>query len=613
MTSMNISVFGRTMKFTPIAVAALFFLSVRPTRASAQQGKSSQPEFTRQDLLIVNFTPRAGADMKLGRNAGNALRSRIGRFVNGREVEIVDGNEIEWQMQRAGYDPDTIFAIHDIHSIGQLLRADEYVLGYVSNNSSGPRMSGELVLMRDERLRQPLQDAAAPKLDSAAQIFARSLAAARSQLTYERRCENNLREGRADDAIAVAREGVAAYPHSTIARTCLVWALRQRGSPSTEVLAVAQEILAIDSTSFHAIDAAAAALDSLRRRDQAAAMWLRLARTDTSNMDLALRVSLALFDGGNATRAEPFITAVSDAYPDDIRLVQQKWRIAYENKNWAHALAAAEVMLERDSVAKKDSTFYLRLATAYRAASRPYRAIEVLARSVAAFPNDPRLYSLYSQYIRAEADTVVPRGLALFPKSADLLAMNAKELRAKGKIAESLDATKKAVALDSTMTNGQLSVAQLEIELGRPDSALAALHRALATGDDSALIAQFALAKGNSLYRAASGTKTSNDFGLAFRFLVFADTVRSSSQSKFLIGAAALGIAQSAVTEATKVADKVESCRLTRLSADMLPVARTGLQAGEGELAEAAKQSLDFLQQLDPYVTQQLTTNCSTP
>ena len=87
--------------------------------------------------------------------------------------------------------------------------------------------------------------------------------------------------------------------------------------------------------------------------------------------------------------------------------------------------------------------------------------------------------------------------------------MDAKDLRAHGKIAESLNATRRAVDLDSTMAQGRLMIAQLEMELGRPDSALVTMRRALAGGEDSAFVAEFALSKGNSLYRAANTTKTS--------------------------------------------------------------------------------------------------------
>lgn len=579
--------------------------------AHAQRGKKDAPEFTRQGLLIVNFTPGPGANMKLGRNAANDVRSRVGHLVNRREVDVIDGGEISYRMERAGYNPDTTYSHDDMRALGKFLRADEYLIGRVTNGPSGPTLTGELVLMRDEKLRQPLPATSAPKLDSAVSMFARAIVAARTQLTGQRRCENDLREGHGRQAIADAREGVTIYPRSTLARTCLMWAMRQMGTPHAEVLAVAREALAADSASFYALESAAIALDSLKQRDEAADMWLRLAQTDTNDVDLAIRVSYALFDGGNAKRAEPFVAHMMSRYPDDIRLVQQLWRIAYENKSWKNAIGAGETMLARDSAAVTDSTFFLRLANAYHSADMPYKAVETVARAVSAFKGDQRLYAAYAVYVRAEADTVVPRGLALFPKSADLLAMNAKDLRAKGKLAESLEATKQAVALDSTMKQGQLMVAQLELDLGRPDSALVSLHRAVAGGEDSTLVAQFALSKGNTLYRAANGTKTSADFGLALRYLAFADSIRSSQQSRFLLGAAALGVAQSAVTEAAKLADKSESCRLAKLSADMVPVARDGLQAGQELFADAAKQSLDFLnQQLDPYVGQQVTAYC---
>lgn len=376
---------------------------------------------------------------------------------------------------------------------------------------------------------------------------------------------------------------------------------------------VERAVLDVDSMSAHAVEEAAVALDSLHRTDAAGAMWLRLASTDTGNVDLALRISYSLLDGHNTKLAEPFLARVSRSHPDDLRLVQQLWRAAFENRSWRVAIGAAQVLLARDSVARGDSTFYLRIATAYHEVDEPYHAIETLAHGVSSFPGDARLYALYAQYVTTEADTVVPRGLSLFPRSAGLLAMNGKQLHAKGKLAEAVDATRQAIALDSTMSQGQLTVAQLEVELGRPDSALAALHRAIAVGEDTSLVAQFALAKGNSMYRAANGTKASADFAMALRFLAFADTVRATTQSKFLVGAAALGVAQSALTEATQVKDKAESCRLARLGADMIPLARNGLQAGQDAFGDAAKQSLEYLDQLDPYAAQALTSWCDKP
>jgi tetratricopeptide (TPR) repeat protein len=583
--------------------------------AGAQRAKKETPqqEFTRQGLLILNFFPRAGADMKLGRKAADAVRSRVWHLIDRKEVDVIDADDVAYRMERAGFNPETTFELRDIRSMGKYFRADEFVLASVTNGPSGPRLSGSLMLMRDDRLRQPLPDAAAPKLDSAAQIFARSVTAARAQLGPERRCENALREGSGLRAVEAARAGIAAFPRGAIVRTCLVWALRQNGAPAAEVLAEADTLLAIDSINPHALEAAAVSLDSLRRRDRAATYWLRLAATDTSDLDLAARVGYALLDGGNAARAEPYLVALSNAHPDDIRFVLEKWRAAFENKHWPLAIAAGETLLAQDSVSRRDSLFFYRLGFAYHSANDPIKSIETLAHGVSVFPKDARLYWLYTQYIKAEADTVLPRGLALFPQNADLLSLNATELRARGKVAEALAAAKQAVALDSGLARGQghLRIAQFEIELGQPDSALVALHAGLASGEDSSMVAMFAAAKGNTLYQAAaSGTKATADFATALRMLAFSDSVQTSGQSRFLVGAAALAVAQTALQQTMKLTDKVESCRLVRMATDVLPIARSGLHSDDSTFAQMAKPYLENLDPMDTYAQQQMKVVC---
>jgi tetratricopeptide (TPR) repeat protein len=602
----------RTCRTGRAFAAAIFATAVLSAPVAAQRGRNV-PEFTKQGLLVPDFFAGAGADLRFARRAGDAVRSRLGKLVNKREVELIDAGEMRYQLERAGYRPDMPIDLITIRSLMRHFRGDEYIVGTAINGSAGVRLRAELVLFRDERLRQPLAEVTAPRLEEAADQLAQAIHLARVQLIFQRRCENGLRDGKNSVALAAAREGVAAYSRSTITRTCLVWSLRSTQAPLTEILSVGREVLAIDSMSAHAMESTALALDSLRRSPEAAPYWLRLAQTDTGNMELATRVLFSLIDGGSSKAAEPFAVKVSDSHPDHLPLLQQKWRATYQNKSWARAIQAGEALLVKDSTAQRDSSFHLRLATAYKSFNRPYDAVATLARAVTKFPGDPKLYTLYTQYVKAEADTVVPRGLALFPNSAELVALNAKELRARGKLQESLEATRRAVALDSTLSQGELTVAQMEIDLGRPDSALVSLHRALARGEDSALVAGFALSKGNTLYRAANGTKTSNDFTLALRYLAFADSVKPSSQSHFLMGAAALGVAQSALTEAPKLTDKVESCRLARLGSDMMPVARAGLQAGQDVLPEAAKQSLEYLEQLNPYASQQIAVFCAAP
>jgi tetratricopeptide (TPR) repeat protein len=339
-------------------------------------------------------------------------------------------------------------------------------------------------------------------------------------------------------------------------------------------------------------------------------MWLRLAATDTTDLALTERVLVALVDGGNSRRAEPLAMRAWETHHGHLAILRQAWRITVRNRSWGPAIRAGEALLAQDSTARTDPSFFLRLATAYKSHDQPFKAIEIAARGVTAFPHDGRLYALYTQFVKAEADTAIGRGLARFPQNAELLALNARELRARGRLAESLEASRLALAADSTLPQGDLLVAQTEMDLGRPDSALVSLRRALARGEDTAAVAQFALGKGNTLYRAANGTKASGDFRLAARFLAFADSLRPLPTSRFLLGAAALGVVQSTLTEAPALGDKVRGCEYARSASEMLAVARAGLEAGREVAAEAAQRSLAYLEQLEPYARQQMAVFC---
>jgi tetratricopeptide (TPR) repeat protein len=592
------------------AIATLVLMGALAGLAGPAAAQKKGPEFTRQGLLISNFTPLGKADFGFGRKAGDEVRSRIAKLINKKEVDVVSGGDIRYQLMRSGMPEDTLLDESSLRTLGKLMRADEYLLGAVERGVKGVRLTGRLVLMRDPRMAEPIPPAAAPELDLAADQFGHALAAARSELVPQRRCENALRDGQPERALQFAREAVAAYPQGVLAHICLVWALRANGAPATEVLEAARKALAGDSLNPHGLENAATALDSLRRRDEAGPLWIRLAKTDTNNLELTQRVVYALMLDGNTRLAEPLIVRAADAHPDSLVLRRLEWRVTYENRHWPMAIRAGEALLATDSATTRDSVFTIRLASAYRANGDTYKALALAARGVVAFPGDVKLYTLYTQFVKSEADSVVPRGIALFPKSAELLAMNARELRARGQLAEALAATREALAVDSTLDRGELMIAQGEIELGRPDSALVALRRALARGEDSSMVAQFALGRGNALLKAANGTKSRDDFRLAMKFLALADTLRRTPQSAFLLGVAAYSITQSALAEAPKMTEKTQSCELSHLGAETLPVARAGLEAGQEVSPEAAKQFLDYLGQLEPYVQRQIDAFC---
>jgi tetratricopeptide (TPR) repeat protein len=564
---------------------------------------AQRQEFTTQGLLITTFE---GKDVKLAKAAADEVRGRVGKLTNRREVEVIHGNDIADVLFKAGFDENQPPELHVVRTLAKNFRADEFIRGSAERTPQGVRLTATLVLLRDERMIQPLPPAIGKDIDAAAAVLAASIRDARKQLIPQRRCENLLREDKADQAIQAAKEGVQLYPRAAIARVCLIAAYLRAGTPADIVVQTSRDVLEQAPQSYWALDAAAQAYDVLKDREHAAEMWLRLAATDTANVELTLRVVNAMAEHGNTLKAEPLIVRASLSNPDNLDLLRLRWRVLFANKAWDGATTAAERLFTIDSASRADSTFFLRFANAYKSNDQPLKALEMAAHGVALFPKDDRLYVLYTQLVRGESQIVIARGLERFPSSAELHVLQSQELKGKGKAEEALAASKKALELDSTLVHGFLQLAQAQSELGQLDSSYASLHRALGAREDSSLVGTFALSRGNALFRAANGTKNRPDFQLAMRWLAFADSVRSTVQSRFLLGAAALSIAQSAATEAPTT----KSCDLARQAGDLIPLATEKLTAGAEMAPDAARQYLAYLEQIAPIVQKQVEVLC---
>ena len=584
-----------------LSVATLLAMVWHPARNPL--GAQRQQEFTEQGLLVAPFK---SADRKLGNKVADEIRGRVEKAGNKRELEVIDEKAMTTALFNAGFPADMVPDLTQVRALSRYLRADEYLMGSVDRTPAGFRVSARLILARDVRMQQPLPDAVDPDAERAAARMASAVTEARRQLVPQRRCENHLREGRAAQAMDAAREGVRLYPRSTLARRCLLAAQLAIGTPADSILTVAGEMLRADSASFHALEGAAQAYDVLKNKDRAAEMWLRLQRSDTTDVELGERVVTALVLDGNSLKAQPLVTRLSDAMPEHLGLMRLRWQVLFANKSWKEASRVGGILLATDSLSVKDSTFFLRLATAYKSNGDAVRAVEIAARGLQQFPKDPRLFSTYVQLVRGEAVDGLTRGLAAFPQNAEFKVMQSQDLKVRGKAEESVDAMREALALDSTIQHGHLQLARAQAELGQNDSAFATLKRALSVGEDSALIAQFALARGNQLYRAANSTKMRPDYLLALRFLSLADSVRQSPQAKLLMGVTALSVAQSAATEAPKTKD----CELSRLSSDMIAIAQPNLAAGVELATEAVKQYQDYLTQLQPISAKQVEVFC---
>jgi len=564
----------------------------------------SAQEFVRQRLLVHNFESK---NVGLGRRAADKVNSVISRG-RGSGLELANRGEMLRKLEEAGFNPDSVLLPGEIRSLSRDYRTDEYVTGQVVEGpGKAVRLRGFLVLTRDSTLRQPIPAVERPDLDAAAEAFGAEVLRARAQLVPERRCENALRAGEPTAAAAAAQDGIRAYPRAAIARACLLRAYEELGQKPDSVLRVAQALIAVDSASIKGWEAAAAAYDQRGVRDSAGHAWSEAAKLQRRDASAIGRIVMALMSDGNDSLAKPFIIDAVKDHPDDKHLAGLHWRVLLATGDWANAVQAGEALRRMDDSYETQPDYFLRMATAYRNLNQRFRAVAEAAEGVALHPSDPDLYLFYTQLVMAESDTALARGLERFPNDGKLLALDAQLRRKRGDLQGALASTRRAIARDSTLTRGNLQLAQAFLDVGQPDSALAVLPRGLRSAADSALAAQFALARGNALYQSANASHQRADFELALRYVQLSDQLSPSANAGFLIGSAAFGVAQQASTEAAAA----RSCPLATTADSNLVLAETQL-ARYGRVApDVAKQFLDYAGQMHPYVTQQVQVFCN--
>ena len=115
-----------------IRIAILLLAGLLAASAAPAQSRRGRPaqEFTRQEILISNFAVDAGADVRAARRVADALRSRLDRLLDDREVRVIPGNDLRSELRFASFPPDSALSRGDLRLLGAKLRADEFVVGY---------------------------------------------------------------------------------------------------------------------------------------------------------------------------------------------------------------------------------------------------------------------------------------------------------------------------------------------------------------------------------------------------------------------------------------------------------------------------------------------------
>lgn len=578
--------------FTDLEVITLKASSVKSGLLLALATLLSAPALVAQSTKTgerVMIPTLQSADKDLGVQAAEAIRNQLTKQTNVRDLVVVPKADIVNSLISSGYSPTEALPPGDAKALATLVRAPQYLEGSVTKTPTGYKIDSRLIISRDMSKGQALPTAQGAKLDDAANQVAKAIKDARRQLPAEEACHNNIAQGKYQEAVAAARNGLNGYPTANIVGVCLAEAynaLKLRDS----VVAVAERIRANDprngpalrmlATSYRAtidspppgITPAQLSADTTKLLEALAAM----AAADPTNIRLVSDVINTYPQLGRAQQAIPLVRDLLQNNPGDPALLNQAWLVYLNAKAYQDAINVGTELIRVDTAAAT-ADFYTRLAAAYSQLGQSQKASEIANLAARKFPNDPTLSLI-----------------------------TANELRKAGQLQQALDAAKRAVGANAKNPQAYYLLASIQGDLKQYDDIANTLNQAKLNGADPAVLSQIALQQGSNAYKDGQASKDRADFQRAIKFLQLSDQLQTSADAKFLLGASAFSLGQSATIDA----NEKRSCDLARMAREAFNLASLNLPAGGQKYPNEAAQLMTAIPQFTPAVDNEVKRFC---
>jgi tetratricopeptide (TPR) repeat protein len=515
------------------------------------------------------------SDKELGVQAAEAIRNQLQKQTNIRDLVVVPKADINNSLLSSGYSTTEALAPGDAKALATLVRAPQYLEGTVAKTPTGFKIDSRLIISRDMAKGQALPVAQSAKLDDAAGQVARAIQDARRQLPAEETCHNDVAQGKYQEAVAAARKGLAGYPNANIVGACLAEAYNALKMPDS-VIAVGERIRTSDPRNTPALRMLAETYRAKNDTTKLLDVLGALAAADPTNIRLIQDVVAEFAKMGHGQQAIPLMRDLLQNNPGDPALLNLAWLVYLNAKDYKGAIDVGNEMVRVDTAAAT-ADYYTRLAAAWGALNQPQKASEASALGAKKFPND-----------------------------AHLLLITANSLYRAGQLQQALDAAKKAVAADPKNPPGYFLLATIQGALNQYDDVINTLNQAKTAGADPSGLSQIALQQGSNAFKAGQGSKDRADFQRAIKFLQLSDQLQSSADAKFLLGASAFSLGQSAVTDA----NEKRSCDLARMARDAFNLASINLPAGGQKYPTEAAQLLTAIPQFTPAVDNEVKRFC---
>src|SRR3954468_22389955 len=266
------------------------------------------------------------SDKDLGVQAAEAIRNQLTKQTNVRDLVVVPKADITNSLVSSGYSPTEALPPGDAKALATLVRAPQYLEGSVTRTPTGYKIDSRLIISRDMTKGQALPTAQAAKLDDAANQVAKAIKDARRQLPAEEQCHNNVAQGKYQEAVAAARQGLNGYPNANIVAACLAEAYNGLKMPDS-VIAVSERIRASDPRNTPALRMLAetyrAKNDTTKRLDVLGA----LAAAEPTNIKLIQDVVNEYAAMGHSPQAIPLVRDLLQNNPGDPQLLNLAWLV----------------------------------------------------------------------------------------------------------------------------------------------------------------------------------------------------------------------------------------------------------------------------------------------
>jgi tetratricopeptide (TPR) repeat protein len=575
------------------AVALSLGLFGAPAALLAQRpGMAPGPDTPR--LLVAVF---ASQERLIGVQTADAIRNRISTSVPPRTLYVIPRNDIVAYLESSGYKPDSSLGTADLKELARLLRADEILYGTVSRGPTGVRLEPRLLLARDTRLAQPLPPIDASNPNDAARNIERAVLDARKQLADNKACENAIRDKLHAKAIASAQAGIVKYPNATIARLCLANAFQDMKAPPDSALRVLNEVIRIDPKNSMALGFAFIAYQQKGDQENAVRSLVKMLELEPGNPMLQGQVVNELAKLGKPTVALPIIDTLLMQNPGDPTLMRQKWLLtlaaaaaadtgAPRNSFIEQAVTAGENMVRADTILG-DSTYYSRMITA--ASSVPSLA-----------PKGAELAA---------------RATQKFPRIAEFWDLKARAERRAGQLQAADASVRQTLAIDPKYPNASLVLAQINLDMNRPDTAVAVARRAVAGGEDPKTWAGVLVAAANAAWKVADASKAVDDYRKVLALAQESDRMSQTPTAKFFRGISSFYIGLDALQSASaeskaKKPSNAKLCAYGKAAQEMFLETQTTMPAGGAIDKNVAGQILQVVNQQTATVDQIIKQTC---